>query len=95
MALDDGEILPGKIIGVEQLLKPVLDRMRLPWLWKGLLFNASILAMYWILMHLFGLEQVTAEFEGMDIIMTSVLLILGNVTFFLLDRLRGMRLKRK
>ena len=45
-------------------------------------------------MHLFGLEQVTAELEGLGIAMTAVLLILGNITFFLLDRLLGMRFKR-
>lgn len=82
-------------LGYYPIVKPMLDKRKLPWLWKGLMFNGSILCMYWLLIHLFGLEQVTAEFEGLGIIMTSVLLILGNVTFFLLDRLLGMRLKRK
>ena len=82
-------------IGYYPIVKPKLDRRKLHWLWKGLLFNAAILSMYWLLMHLFGLDQITAEFEEMGIAMTAVTLLLGNVTFFLLDRLLGMRLKRR
>ena len=82
-------------IGYYPIVKPGLDRMKLPWLWKGLLFNAAILLMYWLLMHLFGLDQITAEFEGLGIAMTALLLVLGNVTFFLLDRLLVMRFKKR
>ena len=78
-------------IGYYPIVKPALDRKTLPWLWKGLLFNGSILVMYWLLMHLFGMAQITQEFEGLGIAMTVVLLLLGNATFFLLDRLLGMR----
>ena len=81
-------------IGYYPIVKPTLDRRRFSWLWKGLLFNLSVLAMYWLLMYLFGLEQVVSDFTEMGIAMGAVLLILGNVTFFLLDRLLGMRFKR-
>lgn len=82
-------------IGYYPIVKPKLDRSRGKWLWKAILFNASILILYWLLMHLFGFDQITAEFEEMGIVMTVIMLILGNVTFFLLDRLLGMRPKRK
>ncbi len=82
-------------IGYYPIVKPALDKKRLPWLWKGVLFNVSVLAMYWLLMHLFGMDQIAAEFQGLGIAMTAVLLVLGNVTFFLLDRLLGMRFKRR
>lgn len=82
-------------IGYYPIVKPSLDRSRGKWLWKALLFNVSILVMYWLLMNLFGFDQVAAEFEEMGIVMTLVMLLLGNVTFFLLDRLLGMRPKRK
>lgn len=82
-------------LGYYPIVKPALDKRKLPWLWKGLLFNSAILVMYWLLMHIFGLDQITAEFEELGAAMLIVLLILGNVTFFLLDRLLGMRLKRK
>ena len=83
------------VLGYYPILKLGLDKRKLPWLWKGLLFNAAILLMYWLLMHLLGMEQITQEFEGMGTAMVAVLLVLGNVTFFLLDRLLGMRLKRR
>ena len=81
-------------IGYYPGVKPSLDKKKLPWLWKGLLFNAAILSMYWLLMHLMGMDAIAAEFEELGIAMTAVLLVLGNVTFFLLDRLLGMRFKR-
>ena len=76
-------------------MKPGLDRKKLPWLWKALLFNVSVLVMYWLLMHLLGIDRIAAEFEGLGITMTAVLLILGNVTFYLLDRLLGMRFRKR
>ena len=81
-------------IGYYPVVKPKLDRRKGKWLWKGLLFNASILAMYWLLMHLFGLDQIAAEFGEMGKLMTAVLLVLGNVTFFLLDRLLEMKFRK-
>lgn len=82
-------------IGYYPIVKSVLDRRKLPWLWKGLLFNASILSMYWLLLHLIGMEQLVSEFEGLGMAMTAVLLVLGNATFFLLDRVLGRRFKRR
>ena len=78
-------------LGYYPILKPKLDKRKGKWLWKVLLFNSVILVMYWLLMHLFGMAQLAAEFEEMGVIMTVVTLILGNVTFFLLDKLLGMR----
>lgn len=82
-------------LGYYPIIKPKLDRKKLPWLWKGLLFNAAIMLMYYLLIYLIGLKQVTEDYAGMGILMTAVMLVLGNVTFFLLDRLLGMQLKRK
>ena len=81
-------------VGYYPILKPAMDRMKLSWFWKAMLFNVSVLIMYWLLMHLLGMEQIMTEFEGMGMVTTAILLILGNVTFFMLDRLLGMRLKR-
>lgn len=82
-------------LGYYPIVKPRLDKTKLKWLWKGLLFNGATLAMYWVLMHLLGMEALTQEFAEMGAAMTVVLLILGNVTFFLLDRLLSMKFKRK
>ena len=74
-------------LGYYPILKPRMDRLPVKWLWKGILFNSSILAMYWLLIHLMGMVQLAEEFSGLGIVMTAVMLLLGNVTFFLLDRI--------
>lgn len=81
-------------LGYYPIVKPGLDQKKLRWLWKGLLFNGSVLVMYWLLMHLFGMAQVAAEFEEMGVVMTAVTLLLGNVTFFLLDRVLSLRFRK-
>ena len=81
-------------LGYYPIVKPKLDKSRPAWLWKGLLFNGSVVVMYWLLIQLLGLSQVMEDFEGMGAAMLAALLILGNVTFFLLDRLLGMRPKK-
>ena len=81
-------------LGYYPIVKPRLERLPLSWLWKGLLFNAAILAMYWLLLNLLGMAQVAAEFEEMGTVLILVTLVLGNATFFLLDRLLNVRFKR-
>lgn len=74
-------------LGYYPIIKPKMDTLPLKWLWKGLFFNAVILAMYWLLMHVFGMAELMEEFEEMGTIVTIATLLMGNVTFFLLDRL--------
>ena len=81
-------------LGYYPIVKPKLDRRKGKWLWKGLLFNAVILLMYWILMHLFGFDQLASEFSEMGTAMAMLMLLLGNVTFFLLDKLLEKKFKR-
>ena len=83
-------------LGYYPILKPWLDRRKWKWLWKLLYFNAVTLLMYWALMYVLGMEHLLAEFSGMGLWLTVLTLLLGNVTFVLVDRLLGMRLvKRK
>ena len=51
--------------------------------------------MYWLLMYLIGMDWLVAEFEEMGIALTAVTLLLGNVTFFLLDNLLGRKLRKR
>ena len=81
-------------LGYYPIVKPALDRKKGKWLWKGLLFNGSVCLPYFLLLPLLGLKQLTQEWSDMSVGMLAVLLILGNVTFFLLDRLLGMGRKR-
>lgn len=83
------------VLGYYPIVKPRLDGLKGKWLWKGLLFNGSILLLYWVLLNLIGVPQLLEEFSGMGVAMTAALLILGNVTFFLLDHVLGRKRKRK
>lgn len=73
-------------LGFYPILKPRLDGKKLGLILKLLLFNAAILVMYGILIRLFGMEQIASEYREMGRVMTGVMLILGNITFFLLDK---------
>lgn len=80
-------------LGYYPVLKPTIDSMPLKWLWKGILFNAVILALYWLMIHLFGMEQMIQEFTQMGAVMTAITLALVNVCFILVDRLLGVRIR--
>ena len=73
-------------IGYYPILKPRMEQLRFPVLWKALLFNSSVCVMYWLLMHLFGMEALAEEFSVLGSAMLALLLLMGNATFFLLDR---------
>ena len=81
-------------LGYYPIVKPRLDKTRLKWLWKELLFNGTILVLYWLLLHLLGLQQVVQDFDGMGTAMVIVLLVMGNIVFLLLDILLGRKVKR-
>ena len=73
-------------LGYYPLLKVWLDKSRLRYVWKGLYFNASICVLYAVLLFVLGLPALNAEFRDLGTVMLIVLLVLGNVTFFLLDK---------
>ena len=81
-------------LGYYPMVKPRLERRKWPWLWKGLLFNAVILALYWLLIHLLGMDSLAEEFADAGRVMTVVMLLLGNVTFLLLDMVLSKRFRR-
>lgn len=74
-------------IGYYPIVKPKMDGKKLSWLYKGVLFNGCIVLMYFFLLRILGMEALAEEFRELGGIMLAVLLLLGNVTFFLLDRL--------
>lgn len=82
-------------LGYYPLIKPKLDKTRLKWLWKILFFNVTILAAYWFLMHLLGMAAIAEEFREMGAVLTTAMLLLGNLTFFLLDKLLSRDFRRK
>jgi hypothetical protein len=82
-------------LGYYPIVKPWLDRLPFSLLWKLLLFNAATILLYWMLMAVFGMDAIAAEFRDMGTVMLAVTLVLGNVTFLLLDLLLSGKIKRK
>lgn len=84
-------------LGYYPILKPMLDKLKLKWLWKLLYFNVAILSMYWVLLNVFGMAELMEEFREMGAVLTVVTLIMGNITFLMLDRLLvpGLKFRRR
>lgn len=82
-------------MGYYPIIKPKFDKSRFKWLWKLLYFNTTILVMYQLLIHLFGMAQLAEEWQELGIAMTAVMLVLGNVTFILLDKVLERRLGKR
>lgn len=81
-------------LGYYPMVKPRLETRRYPWLWKAVLFNAVILILYWLLIHLLGMDALAEEFAEVGAVMTAVMLLLGNLVFFLLDRVLSRRFRK-
>lgn len=75
--------------GYYPIVKPWIDKRRFSFIWKLVLFNTSILAMYSLLIYLLGMEHIVEDFAEIGAIMTVITLILGNVTLFMLDVILG------
>ncbi len=82
-------------LGYYPILKPKFDKSKLKWVWKLLYFNAVILAMYYLLINLFGMAELAAEWQELGQIMTAIMLVMGNITFILLDNVLGKRFRRR
>lgn len=83
------------LLGYYPIVKPKLEKSRLRWLWKLLLFNGAVLLLYGVLLKLLGMDQAISETEELGMIGLAVSLVLGNAVFFLLDRLLTMLQKRR
>ena len=62
---------------------------------KLLYFNILILLMYSLLIHIFGMAELAEEWQELGFVMTAVMLVLGNVTFLLLDRVLSRNIWRR
>lgn len=81
------------VLGYYPILKPRLDKSRLEWLWKLLLFNGAVIVLYAVLIGLLGLEA-EGDTQTARWIFLGVLLLLGNATFVVTDFLLGVLEKR-
>ena len=72
-------------LGYYPIIKPYLDGKKFGIILKLLIFNASTLIMYALLIHLFGMAELANEFSSLGLLLGGITLALGNVCFFLLD----------
>lgn len=74
------------VLGYYPIIQPKMEKLPLQFVWKLLLFNIASAMLYAALLFVFGMEQLVAEFQELGIAGLVVTLILGNICFFLLDR---------
>lgn len=73
-------------LGYYPLVKAGLERFRFSVIFKFLYFNAAVFVLYGLLIFVMGLGELYGEFSSASIWGLVLLLALGNITFFLLDR---------
>ena len=74
-------------LGWYPIVKPYMEKWPLSLLWKLLFFNIALAVMYWLLLSVFGLTEVAQEYAEFGLISGAIMVLLGNVTFVLLDLL--------
>lgn len=82
-------------LGYYPMIKPAIDKLPAKWLVKLLVFNGATGILYVILIYLAGMEQLLAEFSALGLVGWLVTLMLGNLCFFLLDRLLRVMLHKR
>jgi len=75
------------VLGYYPIVRPSLEKAKLSWMWKLLLFNGAVALLYLLLLRIMGLGDALGEFTEFGVAGLMIMLLLGNVTFFLLDRL--------
>lgn len=77
------------VLGYYPVLKSATEKMRLKWagwLVKFVVFNVSVIAMYYVITQVLVVAVVRDEFAQYTLPFIIVLLVLGNVTLFIYDR---------
>ncbi len=75
------------LLGYYPIIKPKMDRLPLKILWKLVLFNAVTVFMYTAVVAILGLEAIIVEHTVLGYISFALMIVLGNATFFLLDKI--------
>ena len=78
------------LLGYYPIIKPKMDSVRIGLLWKLLHFNTAIVLLYTVLIRLLGLGDAMEEFRELGLLGIGIMLILGNMTFFLVDKVLEM-----
>lgn len=82
------------MLGCYPMVKPWLERSKLHWLWKVLLFNSAVAIVYGLFLRILGLDDLLQEYKTMGIVSLVICLVLANATFLLMDWLLTMLSRR-
>ena len=82
-------------LGGYPCLKQIFERSRLHMILKLLYFNASISVLYYLVCTILGLSEIQKEYSEFNRIGLIVFLVLGNITFLLLDRILSFKFRKK
>lgn len=74
-------------LGYYPIVKPKLEKLPLPLLWKMLFFLITVAAVYGLLIFVLGMDGLGQEFAELGAVLGILCAILGSVTFLLLDRI--------
>lgn len=77
-------------IGYYPLIKGRFEKSRLSILFKFLFFNCAIFLAYGVMIYLMGMKELAQENMELGVLGFVLILLMGNATFFLLDKLLGM-----
>lgn len=74
------------VLGYYPCIKGYLDNLKFGLVLKLLIFNLSILLCYSVMMYVLGMNSIRQEMSSFGVAGTIILLIFGNVVFYLLDK---------
>lgn len=77
------------VLGYYPMIKQVFEKSKFSWLWKFLLFQGAVAVLYLGLIHLLGIEEVVGKWDVFALLGVILMLAMGNVVFFILDRVLG------
>ena len=81
-------------VGYYPLIKGCLEKHKFQQIWKIIYFNLSIFAVYSLMIHLLGMQKIAEENAEFGIIGFAIILLMGNLTFILLDRLLSIMTRK-
>ena len=93
-APDKEAVMVFLFLGYYPLIKGYFDRYKLAIVLKILFFNISILASYAILIRFLGMQDILRDSMEFGVAGLIVILLLGNITFFLLDKLLEIAIRK-
>ena len=82
-------------LGNYPCLKQYIDRSKFRILWKLLYFNIILFLVYFVTCSVLGMKNLIDEYSALGAIGLSILILMGNVIFCMLDKILSFRFKRR